>query len=97
MFGQAAVDGAAGRLASGLVLTFGCLHDLPHPGQALQSIGRCIAADGSWLGKDIRAVSAWQENLPGLVLPVVYGNPVTSCLLPGPSGPGGAEQACSAC
>jgi SAM-dependent methyltransferase len=74
----------------GLVLTFDCLHDMPYPEQAARAIRRCIAADGTWLIKEIRAGETWQDNLTHPVAAMLYGNSVASCLPSGLSEPGGA-------
>jgi 2-polyprenyl-3-methyl-5-hydroxy-6-metoxy-1,4-benzoquinol methylase len=85
---------AAGQLpdqpAYDLVLTFDALHDMPHPGQAARAIRRCLAADGTWLIKEIRAGETWQDNLTHPVAAMLYGNSVASCLPSGLSEPGGA-------
>jgi hypothetical protein len=47
----------------GVVLTFGCLHDMPHPDRAARAIKRCLVTEGTWLIKEIRAGETWQENL----------------------------------
>lgn len=73
-----------------LVLTFDCLHDMPHPDQAAQAIRRCITGDGTWLIKEIRAGETWQDTLTHPVAAMLYGNSVASCLPSGLSEPGGA-------
>ena len=76
--------------AFGLVLTFDCLHDMPHPDQAARAIRRCVTGDGTWLIKEIRAGETWQDNLTHPVAAMFYGTSVTSCLPSGLSQPGGA-------
>jgi 2-polyprenyl-3-methyl-5-hydroxy-6-metoxy-1,4-benzoquinol methylase len=83
-------DDLPGRPAFDVVLTFDCLHDMPHPDRAMRSIRRCIAADGTWLIKDIRAGETWQEKQKIPVLAMLYGTSVTSCMASGLSEPGGA-------
>ena len=67
-----------------------CLHDMPRPAGAAAAIRRAVRPDGTWLIKDIRSGPAWRDNLRNPVLALMYGLPVTSCLSPGPSEPGGA-------
>jgi SAM-dependent methyltransferase len=74
----------------GLVLTFDCLHDMPRPDEAARAIRRCLAGDGTWLVKEIRAGETWQDNLAHPVAAMLYGNSVASCLPSGLSEPGGA-------
>ena len=73
-----------------LILTFDCLHDMPHPAQAARAVRRCITADGTWLIKEIRAGETWQDNLTHPVAAMFYGSSVASCLPSGLSEPGGA-------
>jgi 2-polyprenyl-3-methyl-5-hydroxy-6-metoxy-1,4-benzoquinol methylase len=85
---------AAEDLQSGpefdLVLTFDCLHDMPHPERAARAIRSCLKPDGTWLIKEIRAGETWQDNLAHPVAAMLYGSSVASCLPSGLSEPGGA-------
>jgi 2-polyprenyl-3-methyl-5-hydroxy-6-metoxy-1,4-benzoquinol methylase len=72
------------------VMTLDCLHDMPRPAEAIAAIRRTIRPDGTWLIKDIRSSSAWQDNLRNPVLAMMYGLSVTSCMSSGLSEPGGA-------
>ena len=72
------------------VTTLDCLHDMPRPAEASAAIGRAIRPDGTWLIKDIRSGSTWQDNLRNPVLAMMYGLSVTSCMSSGLSEPGGA-------
>jgi 2-polyprenyl-3-methyl-5-hydroxy-6-metoxy-1,4-benzoquinol methylase len=85
---------AAEQLPAGpvfdLVLTFDCLHDMPHPDRAARAIRRCLKPDGTWLIKEIRAGETWQDNLAHPVAALFYGSSVASCLPSGLSEPGGA-------
>jgi SAM-dependent methyltransferase len=78
------------RPAFDLILTFDCLHDMPHPEQAARAIRRCLTGDGTWLIKEIRAGETWQDNLAHPVAAMFYGSSVASCLPSGLSEPGGA-------
>jgi 2-polyprenyl-3-methyl-5-hydroxy-6-metoxy-1,4-benzoquinol methylase len=89
-FHQRAAERLPARPTFGLVLTFDCLHDMPRPEQAARAIRRCIAGDGTWLIKEIRAGQTWQQNLAHPVAAMLYGNSVASCLPSGLSEPGGA-------
>jgi SAM-dependent methyltransferase len=89
-FHEESSDGLPGRPAYGLVLTFDCLHDMPHPDRAIQAIRRCLASDGTWLIKEIRAGETWQDILRLPVPAMMYGSSLTSCLPSGLSEPGGA-------
>jgi 2-polyprenyl-3-methyl-5-hydroxy-6-metoxy-1,4-benzoquinol methylase len=73
-----------------LVLTFDCLHDMPHPDRAARAIRRCLKPDGTWLIKEIRAGETWQDNLALPVAAMFYGSSVASCLPSGLSQSGGA-------
>jgi 2-polyprenyl-3-methyl-5-hydroxy-6-metoxy-1,4-benzoquinol methylase len=73
-----------------LVLTFDCLHDMPHPDRAAAAIRRCLEPDGTWLIKEIRAGETWQENITHPVAAMFYGSSVAACLASGLSEPGGA-------
>jgi SAM-dependent methyltransferase len=86
-------EAAEGRPASpvfDLVLTFDCLHDMPHPDQAARAVHRCLKTDGTWLIKEIRAGESWQDDLTHPVAALFYGSSVASCLPSELSGPGGA-------
>jgi 2-polyprenyl-3-methyl-5-hydroxy-6-metoxy-1,4-benzoquinol methylase len=73
-----------------LVLTLDCLHDMPHPAEALAAIRRCIKDDGTLLVKDIRAGVTWDENQRNPLLALMYGTSVTTCMSSALSEPGGA-------
>jgi 2-polyprenyl-3-methyl-5-hydroxy-6-metoxy-1,4-benzoquinol methylase len=73
-----------------LVLTFDCLHDMPHPDRAARAVRGCIKTNGTWLIKEIRAGETWQDNLAHPVAAMFYGTSVASCLPSGLSEPGGA-------
>jgi 2-polyprenyl-3-methyl-5-hydroxy-6-metoxy-1,4-benzoquinol methylase len=72
------------------VTTLDCIHDMPRPADALAAIRRAIRPDGTWLIKDIKSGSSWQQNLRNPVLALMYGLSVTSCMSSGLSEPGGA-------
>ena len=73
-----------------LVLTLDCLHDMPHPAEAMSAIRRSIAPDGVWLIKEIRASASWSDNLKNPVLAMMYGTSVATCMSSALSEPGGA-------
>ncbi len=73
-----------------LLLTLDCLHDMPRPAEAMAAIRRALADDGTWLIKDIRCGSTWQENLRNPLLAMLYATSVTTCMSSALSEPGGA-------
>jgi 2-polyprenyl-3-methyl-5-hydroxy-6-metoxy-1,4-benzoquinol methylase len=73
-----------------LVLTLDCVHDMPHPAEAMAAIRRAIMPEGTWLIKDIRAGASWQENLRNPMLALMYGTSVATCMSSALSEPGGA-------
>jgi SAM-dependent methyltransferase len=83
-------EGLPGRPVFDLVLTFDCLHDMPHPDRAARAIRRCLKPAGTWLIKEIRAGETWQDILAHPVAALFYGSSVASCLPSGLSEPGGA-------
>ena len=72
------------------VMTLDCIHDMPHPAEAIAAIRSAIRPDGTWLIKDIRSGPAWRDNLRNPVLAMMYGLSVASCMSSGLSEPGGA-------
>lgn len=72
------------------VLTLDCLHDMPHPAEAIASIRRAISSDGTWLIKDVRSSSSWAENMRNPMLPMMYGMSVATCMSSALSEPDGA-------
>ncbi|MGH9171974.1 MAG: class I SAM-dependent methyltransferase [Acidimicrobiales bacterium] len=72
------------------VLTLDCLHDMPHPAEAIAAVRRAIRPDGIWLIKDIRSASTWSENLKNPMLALMYGTSVTACMSSALSEEGGA-------
>jgi 2-polyprenyl-3-methyl-5-hydroxy-6-metoxy-1,4-benzoquinol methylase len=73
-----------------LVLTLDCIHDMPRPGRAIAAIKRAMAADGTWLIKDIRCGPAWSDNLRNPLLAMMYSTSVATCMSSAMSEPGGA-------
>jgi 2-polyprenyl-3-methyl-5-hydroxy-6-metoxy-1,4-benzoquinol methylase len=73
-----------------LVLTLDCLHDMPHPAEALVAIRRSIRDDGTLLVKDIRAGVTWAENQDNPLLALMYGTSVATCMSSALSEPDGA-------
>src|SRR5215472_3964805 len=72
------------------IMTLDCIHDMPHPAEAIAAIRRAIRPDGTWLIKDIRSAPAWRDNLRNPVLAMLYGISVASCMSSSLSEPGGA-------
>ena len=73
-----------------LVVTLDCIHDMPHPAEAIAAIHRAITPDGTWLIKDIRASASWSDNLRNPMLALMYGTSVATCMSSALSEPGGA-------
>jgi len=71
------------------IMTLDCIHDMPHPAEAIAAIRRAIRPDGTWLIKDIRSAPAWRDNLRNPVLAMLYGVSVASCMSSALSEPGG--------
>ncbi len=77
---------------------------MPRPAEAITAISRSIKPGGSWLIKDIRAGSAWADNMRNPVLAMLCGTSVVACMSSFLSEPGGrgtlgfhpelAEQMC---
>lgn len=78
------------RATYDLVLTLDCIHDMPRPAEAMAAIRRAIVDDGTWLIKDIRSGSTWQENLRNPLLAMLYATSVSTCMSSALSEPGGA-------
>ena len=89
-FHHEAAEGLPTDEAFDLVLTFDCLHDMPHPERAARAVRRCLKTDGTWLIKEIRAGETWQDNLAHPVAAMFYGDSVATCLPSGLSEPDGA-------
>jgi 2-polyprenyl-3-methyl-5-hydroxy-6-metoxy-1,4-benzoquinol methylase len=73
-----------------LVVTLDCIHDMPHPVEAIAAIRRAITPDGTWLIKDIRSSAQWSDNLRNPMLALMYGTSVATCMSSALSEPGGA-------
>jgi SAM-dependent methyltransferase len=72
------------------ILTFDCIHDMPHPSRVIQSIRKAILPDGTWLIKDIRSKPRFEDNLGHPMLAMLYGFSVSACMSSALSEPGGA-------
>lgn len=72
------------------MLTFDCIHDMPHPGRVIGAIRRAIQTDGTWLIKDIRSHSRFEDNLNHPLIAMFYGFSVSACMSSALSEPGGA-------
>lgn len=73
-----------------LVLTLDCLHDMPRPFEAMRAIRRSIAADGTWLVKEVRSAPGWAGKLGNPMLAMLYAFSVSGCMSSALSEPGGA-------
>lgn len=72
------------------LLTFDCIHDMPHPERVIESIRRAILPDGTWLIKDIRSKPRFEDNLGHPMLAMFYGFSVSACMSSALSEPDGA-------
>jgi 2-polyprenyl-3-methyl-5-hydroxy-6-metoxy-1,4-benzoquinol methylase len=72
------------------MLTFDCIHDMPHPSRVIAAIRRSIKPDGTWLIKDIRSRPDFEDNLKNPMLAMFYGFSVSACMSSALSEPGGA-------
>ena len=73
-----------------LVLTFDCLHDMTHPDRAAAAIHRALAADGTWLIREIKSSGHWERDQRNPMLAMLYGSSVVSCMSSALSEPDGA-------
>ena len=72
------------------LLTFDCIHDMPHPSRVIASIRKAILPDGTWLIKDIRSKPRFEDNLGHPMLAMLYGFSVSACMSSALSEPDGA-------
>ncbi len=72
------------------LITFDCIHDMPHPERVITSIRNAIAPDGTWLIKDIRSHPRFEDNLSHPLLAMFYGFSVSACMSSALSEPDGA-------
>ncbi len=72
-----------------LALTFDCLHDMPHPDEALRTIHKALKEDGTLLIKDIRSQGDFEIDSRNPLLAMFYGFSVSSCLQSAMSEPDG--------
>jgi len=72
-----------------LVLTFDCIHDMMRPDLAIAAIHRAVAADGTWLCKDIRSAGSFTDNLRNPMLATMYASSIVTCMSSSMSEPGG--------
>ena len=74
-----------------LVTTFDCIHDMTHPVEMMAAIRDAIAADGTWLLVDIKALDTFAENArKNPMASLMYGISVLSCMSSALSEPDGA-------
>jgi 2-polyprenyl-3-methyl-5-hydroxy-6-metoxy-1,4-benzoquinol methylase len=72
------------------MLTFDCIHDMPHPARVIAAIRKSILPDGTWLIKDIRSSPRFEDNLKNPMLAMFYGFSVSACMSSALSEPDGA-------
>jgi SAM-dependent methyltransferase len=72
------------------MLTFDCIHDMPHPSRVIAAIRHAILPDGTWLIKDIRSKPRFEDNLGHPMLAMFYGFSVSACMSSALSEPDGA-------
>ena len=70
------------------MLTFDCLHDMPRPHDAAQSIRAAIDPEGTWLVKEIRSTGNYRSDRHNPLLALMYSMSVTTCLQSSLSEPG---------
>jgi 2-polyprenyl-3-methyl-5-hydroxy-6-metoxy-1,4-benzoquinol methylase len=74
-----------------LVTTFDCIHDMTDPQGMIHAIRAALAADGTWLLVDIKALDTFEQNAAkNPMAPLMYGISVLSCMSSALSEPGGA-------
>jgi 2-polyprenyl-3-methyl-5-hydroxy-6-metoxy-1,4-benzoquinol methylase len=75
----------------GFVTTFDCIHDMTDPASVIGAIRAALAADGTWLLVDIKALDTYAENATrNPMAALMYGISVLSCMSSALSEPGGA-------
>lgn len=72
------------------IITFDCIHDMPHPKRVIRAIRSAIKDDGTWLIKDIRSDPDVRENFKNPLLGMMYGFSVSACMSSALSEPDGA-------
>lgn len=73
------------------VTTFDCLHDMTHPTEAVASIRRGLAEDGTWLIADIKSQPDYEANVEtNPMAAMMYGTSVLTCMSSALSEPDGA-------
>lgn len=73
-----------------LVLTFDCLHDMTHPELAAAAVRGAIAADGTWLIREIKSSGSWGRDQRNPMLALLYATSVAGCMSSALSEPDGA-------
>lgn len=72
------------------LITFDCIHDMPHPAKVIDAIRGAMKPDGTWLIKDIRSAPDFKKNMRNPLLAMFYGFSVSACMSSALSEPGGA-------
>ena len=62
------------------IITFDCIHDMPHPSKVIAAIHRALKPDGTWLIKDIRSSGDFRKNMKNPMLAMFYGFSVSACM-----------------
>jgi ubiquinone/menaquinone biosynthesis C-methylase UbiE len=68
-----------------LIMALDCLHDMPRPDNALQSMRREVADDGVLLIKELRSSGDFERDRRNPLLAMSYGFSLVGCLLSGMS------------
>ncbi|KAA0232736.1 MAG: hypothetical protein JJLCMIEE_01183 [Acidimicrobiales bacterium] len=92
--GNVVLHHAGGEEVSGdevfdLVLSFDCLHDMPHPDRVARAVRRSIAADGTWLIKEVRSSGEFATDRKNPMLALMYSSSVATCMSSALSEPDG--------
>ena len=71
------------------VVAFDCLHDMTRPDLAIAAVHEALAADGTWLIKDIRSTGDLAANMKNPVIALQYATSVEFCMSSALSEPDG--------
>lgn len=72
-----------------LVLSFDCLHDMPHPDRVARSVRQAITEDGTWLIKEIKSSGEFATDRKNPMLAMMYSTSVATCMSSALSEPDG--------
>ena len=62
------------------VMTLDCMHDMARPDLTAKAVHRSLAADGTWLIKEIKCGPTYESNQRNPLQALMYGFSVSSCL-----------------